>query len=164
MVSRYLIYHWLIDTESGSLLHQKTAERRRLGEYQLKLLLALAENAGKILTREELTALVWERRVVGNNSLPNAIHALRTALNDDGKKQRIIKTIPRKGYILEAEYCRTLSPEEQERLAIADINAASLAKNPINVASQQRPPQRSLLRWLCVIQAIALLMLVVFFL
>ncbi len=72
------------------------------------------QDAGKIFTREELTNLVWERRVIGNNSLPNAIHALRTALEDDGKNQRIIKTIPRKGYLLEAEYCCVVEKDEDE--------------------------------------------------
>jgi len=35
-------------------------------------------------------------------------HALRTALADNGKQQRIIRTIPKKGYVLEAKYCRPL--------------------------------------------------------
>ena len=112
MTSQCVIYHWLIDISSGSLIHQLTGEQRRLGEYQLKLLIVLVQHAGKILTREELNTLVWERRVIGNNSLPNAIHALRVALEDDGKQQRIIKTIPKKGYILEAEFCEFLRDDE----------------------------------------------------
>lgn len=108
------VNNWLIDVPSGSILHLTTGERKRLGEYQLKLLDILAQGAGNIFTREELTNLVWERRVIGNNSLPNAIHALRTALEDDGKAQRIIKTIPRKGYLLEAEYCCVVEKDEDE--------------------------------------------------
>lgn len=110
----YSVNNWLVDVASGSILHLATGERKRLGEYQLKLLDILVQNAGKIFTREELTNLVWERRVIGNNSLPNAIHALRTALEDDGKMQRIIKTIPRKGYLLEAEYCCVVEKDEDE--------------------------------------------------
>lgn len=115
MNKRYCsVNNWLVDVASGSILHLTTGERKRLGEYQLKLLDILVQDAGKIFTREELTNLVWERRVIGNNSLPNAIHALRTALEDDGKKQRIIKTIPRKGYLLEAEYCCVVEKDEDE--------------------------------------------------
>ncbi|HGF0768934.1 TPA: transcriptional regulator [Kluyvera georgiana] len=115
MNKRYCsVNNWLVDVTSGSILHLTTGERKRLGEYQLKLLDILVQNAGKIFTREELTNLVWERRVIGNNSLPNAIHALRTALEDDGKNQRIIKTIPRKGYLLEAEYCCVVEKDEDE--------------------------------------------------
>lgn len=108
------VNNWLIDLPSGSILHLVTGERKRLGEYQLKLLHILTQEAGRIFTREELTNLVWERRVIGNNSLPNAIHALRTALEDDGKTQKIIRTIPRKGYQLEAEYCSVVEKEETE--------------------------------------------------
>jgi len=115
MNKRYCsVNNWLIDVASGSILHLVSGERKRLGEYQLKLLEILLQNAGKIFTREELTTLVWERRVIGNNSLPNAIHALRVALEDDGKNQRIIKTIPRRGYLLEAEYCCTVEKDEEE--------------------------------------------------
>lgn len=114
---------WLLDSATGSILHLKTGERKRLGEYQLKLLEVLAQHAGSILTREELTQWVWERRVIGSNSLPNAIHALRAALEDDGKQQKIIKTIPKKGYILEQEYCLFVEPQELQPAQVppADI-------------------------------------------
>lgn len=102
---RCYVNNWLIDLPSGSIINQKNGEQKRLGEYQLKLLDVLTQYAGKVITRERLTALVWEKRIIGNNSLPNAIHALRIALEDDGKDQRIIKTIPKRGYLLEKEFC-----------------------------------------------------------
>lgn len=108
------INNWLIDQPSGSILHLVTGESKRLGMYQLKLLDVLLKNAGTIFTREELTTLVWERRVIGNNSLPNAIHALRTALEDDGKQQRIIRTIPKHGYVLEPEFCQVIEKDDKE--------------------------------------------------
>lgn len=108
------INNWLIDQPSGSILHLVTGESKRLGMYQLKLLEVLLKNAGTIFTREELTNLVWERRVIGNNSLPNAIHALRTALEDDGKQQRIIRTIPKHGYVLEPEFCQVIEKDDKE--------------------------------------------------
>jgi DNA-binding winged helix-turn-helix (wHTH) protein len=112
--SEYRINHWFIDITSSSLINNLNGEQRRLGEYQLRLLQVLVQHAGKILTRDELTNMVWERRVIGNNSLPNAIHALRVALDDDGKQQRIIKTIPRKGYILEKEFCQYMKNESEK--------------------------------------------------
>lgn len=109
--TRCFINGWLIDHASGSIIHKDTNEVKRLGEYQLKLLETLAQHAGIVLSRERLTALVWEKRIIGNNSLPNAIHALRAALEDDGKNQKVIKTIPKKGYLLEKEYCEYLEDE-----------------------------------------------------
>lgn len=112
MISEYIIHHWRIDCRSASLIHEVTGEHRRLGEYQFKLLMVLVQHVGVILTHKELNTLVWESRNIGHNSLPNAIHALRVALEDDGKQQRIIKTIPRKGYILESEFC-TFRPQRE---------------------------------------------------
>lgn len=134
------VNNWLIDLPSGSILHLVTGERKRLGEYQLKLLHILMQEAGRIFTREELTNLVWERRVIGNNSLPNAIHALRAALEDDGKTQKIIRTIPRKGYSLEAEYCCFVEKEETEVSAPEADDASplpGLAESPEPVAPDE---------------------------
>lgn len=133
MTSECIINDWLIDIPSGSLIHQQNGEQKRLGEYQLKLLIVLIQHAGQILTREELNTLVWERRVIGSNSLPNAVHALRVALEDDGKQQRIIKTIPKKGYILESEFCvfRQRADIDEEGDETSD-GETQLAPSPFN--------------------------------
>lgn len=120
------VNNWLIDPPSGSIIHVITGEKKRLGEYQLKMLEVLLDHRGVILTREELTSLVWGQRVIGNNSLPNAIHALRIALEDDGKLQKIIKTIPKKGYLLEEEYCQ-FPPLSSSALESATDNDNTLA-------------------------------------
>jgi len=134
MTSDCIINNWLLDIASASLIHQESGEQRRLGEYQLKLLVVLIQHAGQILSREELNQLVWERRVIGSNSLPNAIHALRVALEDDGKQQLIIKTVPKKGYILEAEFCqfqRRINEDEEEE---SDAQLLSFTPPPMAAA------------------------------
>lgn len=118
--TRCFINGWLIDHPSGSIIHKDTNEVKRLGEYQLKLLDTLAQHAGIVLSRERLTALVWEKRIIGNNSLPNAVHALRAALEDDGKNQKVIKTIPKKGYLLEKEYCEYQEEEVPDEEVIGE--------------------------------------------
>lgn len=134
MTSQYFIHHWLIDTDSASLINKNTGEQRRLGEYQLKLLITLIQNAGQILAREQLNTLVWGQRVVGNNSLPNAIHALRAALEDDGKQQRFIRTIPKKGYILDAEFCYSHGNSEstEENSSQTPHNVAEIPLTPLS--------------------------------
>jgi len=168
MASTLIIHHWLIDHASGSLIHQTTGEQRRLGEYQLKLLQVLADHAGQTLTREELTNLVWERRVIGNNSLPNAIHALRLALEDDGKQQRIIKTVPKKGYILEAEFCQFgTSAESAEKTegelsdveSLTDIPPITTPSSAVDTAETHLPvsKKRAFWFWLVPLQSLLLL-------
>ncbi|WP_145563288.1 winged helix-turn-helix domain-containing protein, partial [Yersinia aldovae] len=112
----YIINHWSIDLTSGFITHQVTQEQKRLGEYQLKLISVLLEHAGQILSREQLTTLVWKRRVIGNNSLPNAIHTLRMALGDKNKQQRIIQTIPKMGYLLDTSFCELIEKSAEAEL------------------------------------------------
>lgn len=127
---RYYVNNWFIDLPSGAIIHQTSGEQKRLGEYQLKLLDVLARNAGEVLSREFLTTQVWEKRIIGNNSLPNAVHALRLALEDDGKNQRLIKTIPKKGYLLEKEFC-LIEGEEEPAAELPSLASSLLASSAI---------------------------------
>lgn len=97
---RISINNWKLEPSLNALVHCETGEIQRLGEFHFILLDTLASHAGEVLTRHFLINEVWKNRVVGNNSLPTAIYALRVALGDDGKLQEIIKTIPKKGYML----------------------------------------------------------------
>ncbi|HDS9463859.1 TPA: winged helix-turn-helix domain-containing protein, partial [Escherichia coli] len=80
----------------------------------------LAKNADVVLSRSYLCAEVWKNRIVGGNSLPTAIHALRVAIDDDGKQQNIIKTIPKKGYLCNKEYVSFPESSPAEALIITD--------------------------------------------
>lgn len=117
-----VLNNWFVDVSSGMLIHIDTGEQRRLGEYHLKLLIILIQHADRILPRDELSRLVWDRKIVGNNSLPNAIHALRVALEDNDKHHRIIQTVSKKGYVLDAAYCHFCC--QQVKMPPADKNEA----------------------------------------
>lgn len=132
----YIVNHWSIDMASGFITHQITQEQKRLGEYQLKLVSALLEDIGEVLSREQLTHVVWQNRVIGNNSLPNAIHTLRVALGDKNKQQRIIQTIPKMGYRIDPCFCNIIAERtetetetETERVKSSEpmINAPTAA-------------------------------------
>lgn len=113
----YIVNNWSIDLDSGFITHRETQELKRLGEYQLKLITVLLEHVGEILSRDELTTLVWKRRIIGNNSLPNAIHTLRVALGDENKQQRMIQTIPKMGYLLDPTFCEIIEEITSEEVA-----------------------------------------------
>lgn len=99
-----VVNNWRMDPSLNALIHCETGETRRLGEYHFILLETLAKNADTVLSRSYLMTEVWKNRIVGGNSLPTAIHALRVAIDDDGKQQEIIKTIPKKGYLFNKSY------------------------------------------------------------
>jgi pimeloyl-ACP methyl ester carboxylesterase len=62
------------------------------------LLAYLIRNAGRIVTRDELIEQVWSGRIVSDAAISTRINAARAALGDDGKQQRFIKTVVRRGF------------------------------------------------------------------
>jgi TolB-like protein/Tfp pilus assembly protein PilF len=62
------------------------------------LLLFLVENRDRVVSKDDLVAAVWGNRPISDSALNSRINAVRKALQDDGKAQRVIRTIPRKGF------------------------------------------------------------------
>src|SRR5262245_50734944 len=64
------------------------------------VLLYLATNPGRIVSKDELIGAVWPGIFVTDNSLVQCISDIRAALEDDG--QTILKTVARRGYLFAA--------------------------------------------------------------
>ena len=71
----------------------------------MAVLVYLAHRAGQVISNTELTAAVWNERVVGDDAVYQRIHRLRTVLEDDPRHATYIETIPKKGY-------RLIAPQE----------------------------------------------------
>jgi TolB-like protein/Tfp pilus assembly protein PilF len=54
---------------------------------------------------------VWDGRIVSESTLTSHINAARKAIGDNGSEQRLIKTVPRKGFRFVADVSETQSPE-----------------------------------------------------
>ena len=61
------------------------------------LLVHLLKHRDHVVSRDDLIALVWGGRIVSDSTLDSRINAARNAIGDNGKDQRLIRTIPRKG-------------------------------------------------------------------
>jgi TolB-like protein/cytochrome c-type biogenesis protein CcmH/NrfG len=61
------------------------------------LLVHLVQNRDRVVSKDDLIALVWGGRIVSESTLTSCINAARTAVGDSGKSQKLIRTIPRKG-------------------------------------------------------------------
>jgi TolB-like protein/DNA-binding winged helix-turn-helix (wHTH) protein/Tfp pilus assembly protein PilF len=59
----------------------------------------LVENAGRLVSKDELMQAVWSDVVVSDESLAKCVSEVRIALGDGD--QRLVKTVPRRGYILD---------------------------------------------------------------
>jgi DNA-binding winged helix-turn-helix (wHTH) protein len=72
----------------------------RLQEQPFRILAALVERPGEIVTREELQEQIWGKDtfVDFEQSLNKAVNRIREALNDDPGHPQYVETIPRRGY------------------------------------------------------------------
>src|ERR1700745_2107267 len=62
------------------------------------LLRYLVEQRARVVSKDDLIGHVWENRIVSDSALNSRINAARKAIGDDGEAQRLIRTIPRKGF------------------------------------------------------------------
>lgn len=67
------------------------------------LLAYLVENAGRIVSKDELLETIWEGRAVSESALSSRIKAARRAVGDDGSRQEFIRTVHRRGFSFVAD-------------------------------------------------------------
>ena len=85
-----------IDASRFELRHKS---RVRPVEPQVySLLLHLVQNRDRVVTRDELNQTIWKGRVVTDSALTSRIKSARRAIGDSGKRQSLIRTLPRQGY------------------------------------------------------------------
>src|ERR1700743_21891 len=61
------------------------------------LVVYLVDCRDRVVSKDDLINTVWQGRIVSESALATCINAARTALDDSGEEQRLIKTFPRKG-------------------------------------------------------------------
>jgi Tol biopolymer transport system component/DNA-binding winged helix-turn-helix (wHTH) protein len=87
-----------IDLQTGELW--KAGFRVKLQGQPFKVLTALLERPGQVVTREELQGRLWGKDTVVDfdHSLGTAINKIREALGDSAENPRFIETLSRRGY------------------------------------------------------------------
>jgi DNA-binding winged helix-turn-helix (wHTH) protein/tetratricopeptide (TPR) repeat protein len=97
-VSSYQFGPYVVNPASGELL--KMGERVRLQDQPFRLLVILLENAGHVVTRDEIRNRIWSENtyVDFDSSLRVAVRKLREALADGADSPVYIETIPKRGY------------------------------------------------------------------
>ncbi len=85
-----------IDLASFAL--RGTAGEISLEPQVLSLLAYFVQHPDVLVTKDELLDELWGHRYVSDSAVATQIKTLRKALGDDGRNQRIIKTVHGKGY------------------------------------------------------------------
>ena len=81
----------------------RDGKRVKLEPRAMRLLLCLAENAGQVVSVQELLDKVWADVVVTPDSVYQSVATLRRTLGDDTKEPTYIANVPRRGYRMVAQ-------------------------------------------------------------
>ena len=77
---------------------RRDAELIAIEPQVFDLLVYLIRNRDRVVSKDDLIASVWGGRIVSESTLTSHIHAARKAIGDTGETQRLIRTLPRKGF------------------------------------------------------------------
>jgi len=87
-----------LDRGAGEL--RRRGVRVRLQEQPFQVLTVLLENAGRVVTRDDLRQKIWpsDTFVDFDHSLNTAVNKIREALGDSASSPRFVETLARRGY------------------------------------------------------------------
>ncbi len=93
---RYLFEEYAFDTDRREL--HRGADVVSVAPQVFDLLDYLIRNRERVVSKDDLIDAIWNGRSVSDAALTTRLNAARTAIGDSGEEQRLIKTLPRKGF------------------------------------------------------------------
>jgi DNA-binding winged helix-turn-helix (wHTH) protein/Tol biopolymer transport system component len=122
--SSFSFSDFIVDPQAN-LLIKKTSEKR-LEPKVISLLILLASNDNKVISKQQIRDSLWPNVIVGDETIARTIFALRQALTDDAKNPTYIETIPKKGYrFLVKASLVSQSPIQEKQTKFPPKNIAS---------------------------------------
>jgi DNA-binding winged helix-turn-helix (wHTH) protein len=114
----------------------------KIGRKAYRVLLALIEQEGRLLTKEALFTSVWDGTIVSESALTSVIKELRRALGDGSRKPRFIASVYGRGYrflapveTLASRPGPTAAAPPARRQAAADATTAATTQPPVVVVA-----------------------------
>ena len=159
---RYLFEDYTFDTERREL--HRGAEAVSITPQVFDLLDYLIRNRERVVSKDDLISAVWNGRIVSDAALTTRLNAARNAIGDSGEDQRLIKTLPRKGFrfvgaVREARRRQAQKQPTTDRAAETSPRAprqaldcrASLSRTSVPTRSRSISPMASwrTSRWRC---------------
>jgi TolB-like protein len=93
---RYLFEEYAFDTDRREL--HRGADVVSVAPQVFDLLDYLIRNRERVVSKDDLINAIWNGRIVSDAALTTRLNAARSAIGDSGEEQRLIKTLPRKGF------------------------------------------------------------------
>src|ERR1041385_3656677 len=121
----YRFGQFVLDSRRRTLSHADSPIS--LTPKAFDVLLFLAQNPNRLVTKEELLQAVWGDTFVEEGNLAQYISHLRKALGDNPEDTRLIVTIARRGYQFTADVTVAEATDPTKQPAAQGPTASSLA-------------------------------------
>jgi len=95
---KFILGEWQVDPYHNVII--KKSDSDKIEKRLIRVLVVLANNSQKSVTKEQLLHEVWQGKVVSDETISVAISKLRKALGCNAKKPRYIETITGVGFRL----------------------------------------------------------------
>lgn len=120
-----------LDVTTGEL--RKSGAPVKLPPQPARVLVLLARNAGRLVTREDIQREVWrtDTFVDFEQGLNYCLKEIRAALGDDARAPKFIETLPKRGYRFLASIDRAAAPAvASAKIGIAVLPFENLSGDP----------------------------------
>jgi adenylate cyclase len=128
----YLFEDFVLDTDKREL--RRGDDVVSVTPQVFDVLDYLIRSRERVVSKDDLVTAIWQGRIISDAALTTCLKAVRSAIGDSGEDQRLIKTLPRKGFRfvgrVRVEHGRTLdggTPVEPPRPALALPDKPSIA-------------------------------------
>ena len=117
---RFTFEECVLDPERREL--SRRGEVVPAGPQVFDVLLLLVTHRDRVVTKDDLLEAVWSGRIVSESTVTSHINAVRKAIGDSGEEQRLVRTVPRRGFrfVGEVKTEEVESPEAAPSLVLPD--------------------------------------------
>jgi TolB-like protein len=123
----------LLDTDRREL--RRGEDRIAIEPQVFDLLVYLVENRDRVVRKDDLIANIWDGRIVSESTLTSRINAARNAVADNGKDQKLIRTIQRRGF-------RFVGVVQAHEAGTQSLDGSSQSPSPAEDRAQDTSPAK----------------------
>jgi eukaryotic-like serine/threonine-protein kinase len=136
---------WLVEPSLDRLSRNGTTVHLR--PQLTNLLVLLARNAGRTVSKDEILSKVWDGQYVAESGMTRCIAEIRQALGDDARDPKIVQTITKRGYrlvapvtVIQPALPPALSPAVESADSVATAEAPQPTVRAPDAAASPRAP------------------------
>jgi len=126
----------VLDTKRRDL--KRGSEPIAIGPQVFDLLVYLVQNREHVVTKDDLLEVIWSGRTVSESTLTSHINFARKAIGDNGEKQKLIRTVARKGFRFVGDVTER-KPSDAERASASVPTPSNRAQQAPALALPDKP-------------------------